>query len=479
MKFEITYKKAAAVFLFLFFIVVVIFLWNEIANSPEFVHTETIEKLNDFERIKRTGTLRAVVNYNSSNYFVYRGRPMGFQYELLQELCDNLGVNLEIVVSNDINETIDGLHNNRYELIAQNLTVTGNRKEDLDFTAPLIQTQQVLVQREKSPKNETAQYVNSVLNLANKKVYVQKNSAYHQRLIHLSEEIGGSIHIVADSTYEVEELITRVAEGIIDYTICDENIGILNQFYHQNIDVSLPISFTQNISWAVRKGSVQWKTYLDNWIEEQKPTRKYRFLYYKYFESPRAAERKSSEFNSITGNRISKYDKMIKEIAEKYDWDWRLISAIIYHESRFQEDAGSWVGAYGLMQLMPVVAETYGIENIEDPRENVKGGIMLLNALNNRFLNSIPDSTNRIKFVLAAYNIGLGHVYDAQRLAEKYGKNPKVWENNVDFYLRNKSQEKYFKDDVVRFGYCRGSEATNFVQRVTNNYKQYKNVIDY
>ena len=462
MKFEITYKKAAAVFLFLFFIVVVIFLWNEIANSPEFVHTETIEKLNDFERIKRTGTLRAVVNYNSSNYFVYRGRPMGFQYELLQELCDNLGVNLEIVVSNDINETIDGLHNNRYELIAQNLTVTGNRKEDLDFTAPLIQTQQVLVQREKSPKNETAQYVNSVLNLANKKVYVQKNSAYHQRLIHLSEEIGGSIQIVADSTYEVEELITRVAEGIIDYTICDENIGILNQFYHQNIDVSLPISFTQNISWAVRKGSVQWKTYLDNWIEEQKPTRKYRFLYYKYFESPRAAERKSSEFNSITGNRISKYDKMIKEIAEKYDWDWRLISAIIYHESRFQEDAGSWVGAYGLMQLMPVVAETYGIENIEDPRENVKGGIMLLNALNNRFLNSIPDSTNRIKFVLAAYNIGLGHVYDAQRLAEKYGKNPKVWENNVDFYLRNKSQEKYFKDDVVRFGYCRGSKGYQF-----------------
>ncbi|HSH20282.1 MAG TPA: transglycosylase SLT domain-containing protein, partial [Draconibacterium sp.] len=121
----------------------------------------------------------------------------------------------------------------------------------------------------------------------------------------------------------------------------------------------------------------------------------------------------------------------------------------------------------------------YGIENIEDPRENVKGGIMLLNALNDRFIKSIPDSTNRIKFVLAAYNIGLGHVYDAQRLAKKYGKNPSVWENNVDIYLRNKSNEKYFKDEVVRFGYCRGEEATNFVRNVTNNYKQYKNVIAY
>jgi len=128
---------------------------------------------------------------------------------------------------------------------------------------------------------------------------------------------------------------------------------------------------------------------------------------------------------------------------------------------------------------MPAVAETYGIENIEDPKQNVKGGILLLNALNDRFIKSIPDSTERIKFVLAAYNIGLGHVYDAQRLAKKYGKNPLVWENNVDIYLQNKSEEKYFKDEVVRFGYCRGEEATDFVRNVTNNYNQYKNVIDY
>jgi membrane-bound lytic murein transglycosylase F len=81
--------------------------------------------------------------------------------------------------------------------------------------------------------------------------------------------------------------------------------------------------------------------------------------------------------------------------------------------------------------------------------------------------------------VLAAYNIGLGHVNDAQRLAKKYGKDPHVWEGNVDVYLRNKMEEQYFKDEVVRFGYCRGEEATNFVRNVTNNYKQYKNVIDY
>jgi membrane-bound lytic murein transglycosylase F len=102
----------------------------------------------------------------------------------------------------------------------------------------------------------------------------------------------------------------------------------------------------------------------------------------------------------------------------------------------------------------------------------------LLNSLNNQFLKVIPDSTERVKFVLAAYNIGLGHVNDAQRLAKKYGLNPLVWENNVEIYLQNKSEEQYFKDEVVRWGYCRGEEAVKFVKNVTNNYRQYMNIIN-
>ena len=479
MKFNLTYKKGAAIFLFLFFAFVVIFLWNEIEDSAEKERIETAEKQNDFARIKKTGVLKAAVDYNSTNYFIYRGKPMGFQYELLQALSKDLGVTLEIVVINNISESFNGLLDNRYDLIAQNLTITGKRNKQIDFTEPLQQTQQVLVQREKSSKIGKASYINSVLELENKRVYVQKNSAYHQRLINLSEEIGGHVAIITDSVFSNEELISRVAKGEIDYTICDENIGKLNKFYYPNLDISLQVSLPQNIAWAVRKGSQEWKVFLDKWLIEMKETRKFNFLYFKYFESPRVADRMNSEFNSISGSRISKYDSMIKEIAKEYNWDWRLISAIIYHESRFNEDAGTWLGAYGLMQLMPATAEAFGVDNIEDPKQNVKGGILLLNSLNNQFVKSIPDSTERVKFVLAAYNIGLGHVNDAQRLAKKYGKNPLAWDGNVEVYLQNKSEEQYFKDEVVRFGYCRGEEATYFVRNVINNYKQYRNVIDY
>lgn len=478
MKFIFTYKKFVITFLILFFSVVVIFLWNEIRISKKKNLSDSAEWLNDLARIKKEGVLKAAVDYNSTNYFIYRGTPMGFKYELLQALCKDLDVNLEITVSNNIRESFDGLINNRFDVIAQNLTVTGERNAEMDFTFPLEQTQQVLVQRAKSDKTNDSIYINSVLELANKKVFVQKNTAYYQRLLNLSEEIGANIEVVADSVFRVEDLIERVAKGEIDYTICDDNMGKLNKFYFPNIDVSLQISFPQNVAWAVRKGSAEWKAYLDKWLSEFKDTRKYHLLYYKYFESPRIAERLNSEFNSISGGRISKYDGMIKEIAQEYNWDWRLISAIIYHESRFNENAGSWTGAYGLMQIMPATAEAFGVENIENPKQNVKGGVLLLNSLNNQFLKVIPDSTERVKFVLAAYNVGLGHVNDAQRLAKKYGMNPLVWENNVEIYLQNKSEEQYFKDEVVRWGYCRGEEAVKFVKNVTNNYRQYLNVIN-
>lgn len=478
MRFKLTYKRGIAIFLFLFFSLVVFVLWNEISNSREKYLNNSDGLLNDLHRIKKTGVLKAAVDYNSSNYFIYRGKPMGFEYEILQSLCNELEVKLEIVVSNNIKESMEGLKNSRFDLIAQNLTVTKQRSNEIDFTLPLHQTKQVLVQREKSVTLTDSAYIGSVLELKGKKVHVQKYSAHYQRLINLTEETGLDTEVIADSLMSVEELIALVAKGEIDYTVCDENIAKLNKFYYPNLDVTLQISFPQNIAWAVRKGTEEWKEFLNKWLAEFRETRKYHHIYYKYFESPRIVERMTSEFNSISGGKISKYDGMIKEIAKEYNWDWRLISAIIYHESRFNESAGSWTGAYGLMQIMPATAEAFGVENIENPKQNVKGGILLLNSLNNQFLKNIPDSTQRVKFVLAAYNIGLGHVNDAQRLAEKYGKNPLIWENNVEIYLQHKAEEKYFKDEVVRWGYCRGEEATKFVRNVTNNYRQYVNIID-
>lgn len=435
------------------------------------------EKPSVLENIQKTGVLKVVIDYNSTNYFVYRGQPMGYQYELIQELCEDMEVTPEITVSNDLAETFEGLKNGRFDLVAKNLTVTGARRKEVDFTAPIKQTRQVIVQRKVSSSAHDSMFLNTTLELAGKKIHVQKNTSYYRRLVHLSEEIGRPIEIIEDSLNGVEQLVALVARGEIDYTVCDENVAVLNQSYFPNLDVSLKISFPQNIAWAVRKGSSEWKEYLDRWIEEFKKTREYRNIYHLYFESPRTAGRFNSEYHSISGGKISVYDPLVKELASKHGWDWRLISSIMYHESRFDPEVVSWGGAVGLMQLMPATAESLGVEDLHDPRQNIEGGLLFLNWLDEQLSASVADSTERIKFVLASYNTGLGHVKDAQRLAKKYGKNSELWDGHVDYFLRNKSSEKYFKDPVVRWGYSRGEEAYNYVNRVVGNYLHYLNLI--
>jgi membrane-bound lytic murein transglycosylase F len=476
MSFLNKYKYFLFVIISTLLVVVVVVLLVVEKKTQKSNELNSIQK-SDLKRIRESGVLKAVVDYNSTNYFVYRGKPMGFKFELLKELSKELGVELELSVSNNLNETFSGLKKGRFYLVAKSLTVTKERSKLVDFTVPILQTRQVLVQREKKNPTADSTYIESTLQLAGKKIYVQKNTSYFKRLQNLSEEIGTNINIVEDSVFGVEQLVAQVAHRNIDYTVCDENIAKLNKTYYSNLDVSLAISFNQNIAWAVRKGSTAWKNYLDNWITNFKKTRKYKYLYHKYFESSRIAGRMGDDLHSIKGGKISKYDKIVKEISAKYNWDWRLVSAVIYQESRFNPDAGSWAGAYGLMQIMPSTAKRFGIKNISNPKQNIEGGILFMNWLNKQFVNSIPDSTQRIKFILASYNIGLGHVMDAQRLAEKHERNRTVWDDNVDFYLLNKSSEIYYKDPVVRFGYCRGEEAYNYVSRVLTTYNHYLNVI--
>lgn len=476
MKFVKTYKKLSVLFIILLFVFVALLIWKEIQEINNRRKEQATGFSDDLKRIQAAGVLKAAVDYNSTNYFIYRGRPMGFEYELLQAYCKEIGVNLEIVVSNNLNDAFEGLKTGRFDVIARNITITLDRREEVDFTKPIYQAKQVLVQRGQNSANDT-NYVSSALQLTGKTITVQKNSAHHKRLENLAEEIGGTIRIETDSLLGAEDLITKVAKGEIDYTVCDENIGIVNKYYYPQIDISVPLSLNQNIAWAVRKGAVDLKGSIDKWLTGFESTRRFDHLYYKYFESARALERKESDFHSLTGGRISKFDATIKEVSKKFGWDWRLIAAMVYHESRFNENAAAWTGAYGLMQLMPSTAEAFGITNITNPKQNITGGIMLMNSLNSQFLESIPDSAERVRFVLAAYNVGLGHVKDAQQLAEKYGKDPKVWNNNVKDFLESKAEEKYFKDPVVRWGYCRGTDATQFVDNVVSLYNNYRNII--
>ncbi|MCF8236207.1 MAG: transporter substrate-binding domain-containing protein [Bacteroidales bacterium] len=448
------------------------------------MNKKTGEKMTRLDKIMKRGKLIAATDYNSISYFVYRGEPMGYQYEMLKLFAEYLDVKLDIVVENDLNETFGMLNQNEIDLVAMGLTVTKERGKDVDFTYPHTQTRQVLVQRKpdnwrdmKNWKEVEEAMIRNPIQLGGKTVHVQKNSSFISRLQNLSDEIGDTICVVEDPKKEVEELIKSVAEGEIDYTIADEHVALVNEKYYSNIDVNTPVSFPQNVAWAVKKGNDSLRIAINEWITEYKNTLLSRVIYNKYFKNPRSVNIAQSEYHSVKGGKISKYDEIIKRVSEKYGLDWRLLASLIYQESAFQPDVRSWVGAYGLMQLMPGTAATYGVDTSSSIEEQISAGVKFLMWLDEQLPEDI-DEEERIKFILASYNAGIAHVFDARRLAEKFDKDPNVWDENVDYYLLNKSKPEFYRDSVVKYGYCRGEEPYNFVTEILERYEHYKNVLE-
>lgn len=445
---------------------------------------ESYVLLNTLERVQKRGSLIAVMDFNSTNYFIYRGEPMGYQYELLKILAQELGVKLEVKVENDVDKNFEMLKNSECDIIGINLTITKERSKIIDFTYPHSQTHQVLVQRkpdnwfELGKSDIEATLLRNQLDLAGKLVYVQKGTSWAERIKNLSDEIGDSIIVIEKADLEVEELIELVANGEIDYTVADENVALVNQVYYPNLDVKTEVSFPQNMAWGLRKGDDELKSTIDEWLKGFKKTRKYANIYNKYFKNPRSHKIVESDFYAKNSGKVSKYDDHIKKYSESIGWDWRLLASLIYQESRFKPNVKSWAGAYGLMQLMPTTAERFGVSKRSAPEKQIKAGVDFIKWLDERFeKRGITDDEEKIKFILASYNVGLGHILDARRLAEKDGKNPDVWEDNVDEYILKKSNPKYYKDPVVKYGYCRGSETYNYVYQILDRYEHYKNII--
>ncbi len=476
-------KKAWTYNVLKYLVIFVLFIFTSCSDRSK-SKLDGGSNITQIDRIKASGKIVAITDYNSTNYFVYRGRPMGYQYELLQSFANYLGVKLEVIVSNDLDRTFSYLQEGDCDIIAVNLTVTTERSKRINFSEPHSQTRQVLVQRKPSAwatmgRRQIESYLlKNQLDLAGKTIYVQKGSIYFDRLQTLSNEIGDSIHVVELPNYETEQLIKLVAEGEIEYTVCDEIVGLVNKTYFPNIDVNTAISFPQNLAWAVRKGDDELRNTINAWLINFKKTARYRYTFNKYFKNSRSVSIVQSEYYSNISGKVSEYDKVFKTESDNIGWDWRLLASLVYQESHFKADVRSWAGAFGLMQLMPSTAKRFGVDTLSTPVQNIEAGVKFIDWLDNILGDKIEDKNERIKFILASYNVGLGHILDARRLAKKYGKNPDVWENNVDFFILNKSKPEYYHDPVVKYGYCRGEETYKYVNEILNRYEHYKNVIN-
>ncbi len=424
----------------------------------------------DLDSIKARGELRVLTLYSSTSYFLYKGEERGYEYELIRRFADDMGLRTTILVADNITHLTEMLLRGDGDVIAYEMPVTGDTKELMLHCGPENITHQVLVQAPAAGTRPLA----DVIELVGKEIYVERGSKYEERINNLNEELGGGIdiHCIDRDTIVTEDLIELVAQGKIAYTLADDNLARLNRTYYPNLNIALAVSFPQRSQWAVRNDAPQLAQAIDEWVASNHTSDSYKAISKRYFELSKRAP--SQAILSIAEGRISQYDDIFKRVARENGWDWRMLASIAYHESRFDTSVVSWAGARGLMQLMPATAAAFGLgmDSIAMPEPNVIAAARSLKSLE-RSLSRIDDESERTKFILAAYNAGLGHLLDAIALANKYGKNPQQWSGEVEEAMVMKANPEYFNDEVCRFGYVRGRQTAAYVREVVKLYEFY------
>ena len=452
----------------------------------------------DLSDIKKSGTLTVLAPYNATTYFIYRGEPLGYEYELLQAFAKDQGLRLKMVVVADPKSLFAILNSGEGDIAANRIVPTPENETDVSFTRALYRTEPVLVQQgeppakagkgtEKmlapGPADQTpevdiqARLVTKPAQLAGKTVTLPEQSPYSRTLVELADQNSGEIHVVEMGALQDEALAQKVAKGEIEFTVMQKNLADLKEAEFKNLHVRPIISRSHSVVWALRKNSPELMQALNDWIEKKQNGSLFDKLYQKYFIDRRNyLQRIESGFLTSTTGKLCAYDDLLKQYANEINWDWRLLAAQTFQESRFKPDAHSWAGASGLLQLMPATAREYGVKNSLDPADNVQGAVKFLKWLDGFWRERITDDNERLKFVLASYNTGAGHVQDAQRLTEKYGGNPQSWED-VSYWLLQKSTQQYSTDPVVKFGFCRGLEPVNYVSLILERYDRYKQFV--
>lgn len=422
----------------------------------------------DLDEIKRRGYIRVAVDNSSTSYYIYRGRRMGYEFELLRKFSRELGVELRISVASDLDEIFRMLNEGAVDIIAINLEKTAERTRYASFTQSTHTLKTVLVQR-----NDNGSTIRDVADLAGRTIHVRSGAVYKQQLMLWNDSLNLAMEIV-EEPIDSEGLVNAVVQREIDYTVVDDDLALVNATYFDNIDVSLEISEASKVGWAVRNNAPDLLNEINTWLSTFKKSTLSAVLYEKYFLNKKNSYfRSNSPFSSLSGNQISVFDEIIKKGAESMGWDWRLLAALVFKESRFDTAAISYAGASGLLQLMPVTLERFGVDDPSDPHQSLMGGVNYLKYLDKFWIRRVPEVNERIKFILASYNVGHGHVEDSWHLALKAGTDPTIWEN-VATYLEKKSDPEIYKDPLVKSGYAKGHIAVRYVDEVINLYESYK-----
>lgn len=412
------------------------------------------EKANGLEKMRRSGQIIMLTRNNGHCFYTYQNEPMGFEYDLAKAFSQYLGLDLRVVTTR-WGQLLPEVERDDGDFVAASLTIMPSRRERVDFSDPYLTIQQKVI------LNNRNRDINKLEDLAGKTVYVRRGTSYEERLKKLQAE-GLNVRIQAYDDIPTEELIEMVAKREIEVTVADSNIAFLNRRYYPDIKIGFSIGGPQALGWAVRKGHRELLSKINAFFREIKADGTFSRIYNKYYGNAKVFNYLDlKKYHHNLNTKLKTYRPIFKKAARQYDFDWRLIAAIAYHESHYDPEAISFAGAEGLMQLTKRTAEEMGVKNPFDPEQSIMGGTRYLRRLYDRF--TAATDPDRLLFALASYNVGRGHVQDARKIARRNSLNPNSWAALEQTLPLLRHAE--FANEAEH-GYCRGTQPVRYVKRI-------------
>ncbi|WP_373000245.1 membrane-bound lytic murein transglycosylase MltF [Sulfurimonas sp.] len=420
------------------------------------------------EKIKEKKRLDVVILNSPTVYYVGSYKERGFEYELISDYAKKLGVDLNLTVVYTVSEALQKTRDGVGDITVASISNTSTRAKDFKFGPQYYTTQEHLICNSGMYKKRTIP--ENVQDLVGLNIVVGKDTSYEVTMSKLSRSVLGLDFNITDK-YSTEQLLELTHEQKVDCTVADSNIFMINQRYYPELVRTLVLSEKKNLAWILREGDNSVNESLYKWLnvyEHSGKMTELRDFYYSFLGIFDYYDTKV--FYKRLKTRLPKYEKYFKEAEEKYNIPWLLLAAQSYQESHWNPKATSHTGVRGLMMLTQATAKQMGVKNRLNAKESIHGGAKYLSKIEKRLAPEIKGKS-RLAFTLAAYNVGMGHIHDAQTLARKLNKNPYSW-NDIKKVLPLLSQKKYYKN--LKHGYARGNEPVRYV----NSIQHYLDIIN-
>jgi membrane-bound lytic murein transglycosylase F len=448
------YRTIKIIFLPFLLLLLTYFLY---VNNGEFYQTA-------LSKIKVKKRLDVIILNAPTVYYIGDVNEKGFEYDLLKAYAKSIDVDLNLTVVYTVQEALELTRKGVGDITAASLSVNTEREKEFKFGPYYHSIYEELIchnslyKKGKIPKN--------IKDLVGLSVMVGKNTSAEATLLLLKRKVKG-FDFNTTTTLSTGELLEKVWMKKIDCTVADSHMFMVTQRYYPELVRTLRLTDKINLGWLLRQGDNSLRDSLFLWLNKYERSGKLEELnqfYYKFLDVFDYVDNRV--FHEKIKDVLPKYEKYFKEAGEAYGIPWMLLAAQSYQESHWKPEAKSHTGVRGMMMLTRDTAKLLKVKNRLNVKESIHGGAKYFDMIKKLLPKEVSDK-NRLALSLAAYNIGLGHIYDAQGLAQKLNKDPYSW-SDLKTVLPLLSQKKYYKN--LKYGYARGNEPVRYVDAIQNYY---------